>query len=245
MIRLEITFASAAEAASFLAAASGGAAAQIPPPLPPAAHSTAAAAAPPSAPEETPATGVTPPSAAILPAPPSAPEAAAPSEPAAPSSPAAVERDSRGIVWDARIHAANKSTNKDGSWRQRRGLDDESVKAAVEAELVAKHGRGDMIPPPLPGPATPLPAPPLPPVPPAVSVEEKCAVLADPAPAAAAAPWTFDRLLTAAVRANLPAAERDRIMREVAGVDAFGHLAALLQVDPAMGQRLADAWGLQ
>lgn len=42
--------------------------------------------------------------------------------------------DARGYPWDARIHAATKATNKDGTWRYRRGTE-ESVIKTVEEEL--------------------------------------------------------------------------------------------------------------
>lgn len=44
------------------------------------------------------------------------------------------EVDSRGLPWDGRVHAETKGTNKDGSWRSRRGVDKKEV-AAVEATL--------------------------------------------------------------------------------------------------------------
>lgn len=84
------------------------------------------------------------PEAAITPVP--TPAAVAPSVPVAPFPPAppaasppetATGRDSEGLPWDARIHASNKSTNQDGTWRQKRGLNDPSLKGRVEAELRA------------------------------------------------------------------------------------------------------------
>jgi hypothetical protein len=42
--------------------------------------------------------------------------------------------DSRGIPWDARIHSASRATNKDGSWRVRRGADEKEV-VRIEALL--------------------------------------------------------------------------------------------------------------
>ncbi len=44
--------------------------------------------------------------------------------------------DSRGFPWDARIHSKAKSTNKDGSWRRLKGVND-TVVTAVEAEYKA------------------------------------------------------------------------------------------------------------
>lgn len=64
------------------------------------------------------------PSAAHAFAPPpylSAPPAPAPSAAPLPNTPPpAVEVDSKGVAWDAALHAGNKSKNKDGTWRARR-----------------------------------------------------------------------------------------------------------------------------
>ena len=67
------------------------------------------------------------------PAPAPAPEAAAQSAPAIPAAPV---RDANGLPWDHRIHAATKTMNADGTWRQKRGLD-EAVAASVKAELAS------------------------------------------------------------------------------------------------------------
>lgn len=42
--------------------------------------------------------------------------------------------DKNGLPWDARIHAASKAINADGTWRQKRGVAPELV-ATVEAQL--------------------------------------------------------------------------------------------------------------
>ena len=47
---------------------------------------------------------------------------------------AGVELDSTGLPWDARIHAATRATNADGSWRVKRGADKDEV-ASVSAHL--------------------------------------------------------------------------------------------------------------
>ncbi len=47
--------------------------------------------------------------------------------------------DSKGLPWDARIHASTKGTNADGAWKRRKNTPDE-VTAAVEAELRALMG---------------------------------------------------------------------------------------------------------
>lgn len=48
--------------------------------------------------------------------------------------------DSAGLPWDARIHAAAKSLNKDGTWRAKRGADEATI-AAVTAELRAQQSQ--------------------------------------------------------------------------------------------------------
>lgn len=49
-----------------------------------------------------------------------------------------LEFDSAGIPWDERIHASTKATNKDGSWRNKKGVDKELVKQVTD-ELRAQH----------------------------------------------------------------------------------------------------------
>ena len=52
---------------------------------------------------------------------------------------AGVELDSTGLPWDARIHAATRARNVDGSWRTKRGADKDEV-ASVSAHLRALVG---------------------------------------------------------------------------------------------------------
>lgn len=61
------------------------------------------------------------------------------------------DRDSRGIIWDARVHSAHKSYNKDGSWRTRRNLAIGLVEK-VEAEQMCRT---------LPPPVAPYNPPPM------------------------------------------------------------------------------------
>lgn len=86
--------------------------------------------------------------AAVVPAAPTAPTAppapaAAPTPASAPAATAAVPLatgvvlDSAGLPWDGRIHGTTKTQNGDGTWRQKRGLNDPTLKARVEAELRA------------------------------------------------------------------------------------------------------------
>lgn len=55
--------------------------------------------------------------------------------------------DSKGLPWDARIHAVTQGVNKDGSWRNRRGVEP-AMLAQIEAELRARK--------PAPVPGSPL-----------------------------------------------------------------------------------------
>lgn len=154
------------------------------------------AAAPAAAPAFNPFAAATPPAPAPTPE-----VAAAPVPPSV---------DSTGLPWDARIHAANKATNQDGSWRQKRGLNDEVLKNRVEQELRAAMGApaavsaatataGNAAPPALP-PAPPAAIPPAPPV--AASTPAPAAALPPAPPAtttapasAGSAPTTFPALM--------------------------------------------------
>jgi len=62
--------------------------------------------------------------------------AVAPEAPEAPEAPGTV-LDVNGLPWDERIHGTNKNKNKDGSWRNIKGVDKELL-ASVEAELMGK-----------------------------------------------------------------------------------------------------------
>lgn len=162
----------AAPAAPSAASVFGGAAAAPSVPVPPPAPSTAAVAPLPTAPAAT-ATSPTPPTANVPPAPPTASAAPVPSAPAAPTNPAGVEVDSEGIPWDGRIHGSTRAKNTDGTWRQKRGLNDPALKKRIEAELRAAMAAGTVVPPASPAippaaavpPAPPVPAPPAAPAP--------------------------------------------------------------------------------
>lgn len=62
--------------------------------------------------------------------------------------------DSRGLPWDARVHSASKALKGDGSWRVRRGIDDDTLRA-VEATL-PRNGVAAPVQAPIPA---PIPAP--------------------------------------------------------------------------------------
>lgn len=61
---------------------------------------------------------------------------AAPVVASQPSQTQQTEVDTRGLPWDTRIHAATRVTKQDGTWRNKRGVDDALVKQ-VEQELIA------------------------------------------------------------------------------------------------------------
>lgn len=71
--------------------------------------------------------------------------------------------DVRGVPHDERVHAANKATNGDGSWRKKKGVD-AAVVAAIEAELLGRPAPTVSMTPlnPSPMPAVAMPAPPMP-----------------------------------------------------------------------------------
>lgn len=88
---------------------------------------------------------------AVPPVPAGAP-AAAVGQAGAPPAPkaAGVELDTKGLPWDARIHAGSKAKIANGEWRLKRGVDAELLKK-VEAELKSTQA------------APTLPGPPIPP----------------------------------------------------------------------------------
>lgn len=66
----------------------------------------------------------------------SAPIPAPPAPVVMPTSSVNSTLDSRGVPWDERVHSSSKATNKDGSWRTRRGIEPAQL-AKIEAELLA------------------------------------------------------------------------------------------------------------
>lgn len=146
--------------------------------------------------------------------------------------------DTQGLPWDGRIHASNKSTNQDGSWRQKRGLNDPALKARVEAELRAGMGAPVVpvaqalasLPRPAPTPPTaatvaPIaaPVPPLP-APPAAPVEPTPAAAAPALPAASAA--AFLARISATLTADKSASAKLAQALGVAGLTGVGALLA-------------------
>lgn len=106
----------------------------------PSAVPSADAATLPTAPVVNPAISATlpPASSAVAVA---SPGTVAPSAPVAPANPAAVEFDSTGLPWDARIHSGAKSKTAKGEWRAMKGCDKNLIKT-VELELRAKYPNG-------------------------------------------------------------------------------------------------------
>lgn len=122
---------------------------------------------------------VSPPAMPAAPALPAAPVAAdtSPSAATAPTAaPGTVERDSAGMPYDSRIHAATRTKNADGTWRALRGVD-KTLKDRIEAEHIqaaAVKAHGVPVAPALPvapvAPVAPaLPAAPVAPALPAVT----------------------------------------------------------------------------
>jgi hypothetical protein len=107
---------------------------------------------------------------------------------ASPLTPAgAPERDVRGLPWDARIHSGTKAVNADGTWRQRRGLNDPALVKRVEAELQQIVSA--------PAPAAVVPPPPQP------TITMAAAQAGIPQPPATAAPeLTFAALMQEATK---------------------------------------------
>ena len=119
--------------------------------------------------------GAVAPAAPTVPAPPLAlqPAPTPPTVATAPTAAPGVERDSTGIVWDARIHSGSKSKVASGAWTAKRNVDP-ALKAQVEADLR--------------GVAAPVATPAAPPAPPAAPVfQAPVAPAAPPAPATAQA----------------------------------------------------------
>lgn len=165
-------------------------------------------------------------------APPAAPAlfpavtASVPSVPTVPTLPAAAPTgtglDTQGLPWDGRIHAANKATNADGSWRQKRGLNDLALKARVEAEL--RDGMGAPVVPVAQALASlPQPAP----TPPTAATVAQIAAPVLPLPAAPAEP--------APVAPALPAASAAAFLARISGT---------LTADKSASAKLAQALGV-
>ena len=207
--QLPLAFAELPPAGPSAAQVFGGAAAPSGPPL--AAPSTAGAAALPTAPAA-PTPGLPlPPNASSLPAAPIAPAAPAPTAGVAPANPAGVEVDASGLPWDERIHAGGRAKNKDGTWRSRRGVNDEAKVRAIEAELRQ-----------------------------AMAAPQAAAVPQAPVPQAAPVP-TFASLMVKTQRLRASAALDDARLASMLGdlqLSGLGQLAARPDLVPALDAML-------
>lgn len=117
--------------------------------------------------------------------------------------PHGVEVDVNGMPWDARIHSAERTRNKDNTWRNKRGTD-KSLIAAVEAELkqaMSAPPAGAVLDPSAAFGGVPVPpATVVPPTPsPAVPVAETTPVPPPPADATSAAMNEFARVMRVVV----------------------------------------------
>lgn len=147
--------------------------------------------------------------------------------PQAPPPPAA-DVDARGIPWDARIHAGNKATTKDGSWKRRRGVSVEDVqRIEKESSLYVNCGQ-----PPTtstaPNPSSTahtMQAPPPPPAPAEL-------------PGTEPPPVTFDQLMREAGQRNLGITNLNALTAEVTG-GQIGQIA-LIADKPAYIQAVYD-----
>lgn len=148
-----------------------------------------------------------------------------------------VERDSKGMPYDGRIHSASKNKVADGSWRYKRGCD-EAVIAQVEAELRAAIAAA---PAPVGGVGTPWPFPAEPAVPPVPAV----VVAAAPAVATVAPPPVVASPPVAAVAVPVPPAAG------VGGIDTYEKLMAALppkivsgELTPGQMQQACEQYGV-
>lgn len=150
-----------------------------------------------------------------------------------------VERDSKGMPYDGRIHSASKNKVADGSWRYKRGCD-EAVIAQVEAELRAAIAAA---PAPVGGVGTPWPFPDGNAVPPAAAAAPVVAVqpVVAPPPVVAPAP-------VAPVAVPVPPAAG---VTQGSGIDTYEKLMAALppkivsgELTPSQMQQACEQYGV-
>lgn len=159
------------------------------------------------------------------------PESVVPTAAPLTASPAPVgnsELDAKGLPWDGRIHASSKAKIADGSWRQKRGVDQDLVKT-VEAEmrqvLAAPAAPGEPWVPPAMA-AQPWPFP------------ESGAAVPPPPPVA---PMTHPQLalkLMQRITAGTLTAEAVEAACQKFGVPSFPALALRMDLLPAVAQEL-------
>ena len=152
---------------------------------------------------------------------------------------ASVELDSKGMPWDARIHAATKAKIGDGTWRYKRGTPD-TVIAPIEAEIRATMSApGIPAAPAAPVPSAPAPAPAVSPAAPVVPVAPVVASASavPPAPTGDAfsklMTWLTPRLASGSITAERVSA----IVREL-GLPHVGALFTRQDLIPAAKERI-------
>lgn len=121
---------------------------------------------------------------------PPVPVMATPVAPPVPPAPG-IDVDKNGLPWDGRIHASSRAQNADGTWRQKRGVEDALVQT-VEAELRQTMGIGQPAAVPVP---PPFVAPVAPPVPPAITTPDTVSAGATPIASPSDAQMTFPVLM--------------------------------------------------
>ncbi len=142
--------------------------------------------------------------------------------------------DSRGLPWDGRIHSETRTMNKDGSWRAKRGVNDEAMVKRVEAELRARVGTAE----------APPPAPP-PPPPGAFRTPEQIA--ADGLAAAPTSPTSFPAFMAALAPHLASGKVNDAITAAVMaqlGMAALADLATRPEMVPAAWVMVKQAAGI-
>lgn len=198
------------------------------------------------APEDNPETGKYVPEPVVAPAPTAAQAAFAPTTLAVPAVPTPVatgiEVDKNGLPWDGRIHSSARSKIADGTWKMRRGVEDEFVKG-IENELRQTMGVPPvpMAPSPLtPPPATVFSAPAAPiPAPPVASIAPPPVV----APVEVATQLTFPKLMQR-ITAAFAAKTMDQAMIHEAVQAAGLPSLPMLASRPDLVQTVADKLGL-
>ena len=170
--------------------------------------------------------------AAPPPPPPRPPSIAAlvPAATPAPPGPAvAAELDTRGLPWDARIHASNRAKSIKGTWKAKRGVDPNLVTAVEEqnkpgnAVTVAPAAAATVIPAatvPVSSTATSAPPPPPPPpVPPSPGVPSAAIASVAPSTGIATTPLDFRGLMQKIQKATADSKlTADQVNAALAGV---------------------------
>lgn len=116
-----------------------------------------------------------------------------------PTAPAAPVLDSRGMPWDARIHSEARSTNADGSWRNKRGVE-AAERSRIEAALL---GQPEPVAPPPPA-VHPTIAALVPPPPPVAELLSFAALMQEVTPLIVAGRVTLDGVAAVCAELGVP-----------------------------------------